>query len=93
MNRWWLKDNGECYWIELTDRKDIGVDLNAPLHDDAGRENWRYNLLKELNENDFVYHYSKSDDAIVSRSIVAEKYIEDDVIWGARGSSARRKGT
>ena len=36
MNRWWLNQADERYWLESTDREDLGADLNAPLYDDSG---------------------------------------------------------
>ncbi len=93
MNRWWLRQEAECFWLESTDRDDLGADLNAPLYDDSGKENWRYTLLRELKPGDVIYHYHKVDQAIVSRSRVASSAVKDEVVWGARGSYAREKGT
>ena len=39
------------------------------------------------------FHYHKLHKAIVSRSVVATLAAESTVIWGARGTSARQKGT
>ena len=93
MNRWWKAASGETYWLESTDRTDLGTDLNAPLHDDGGNDNWRYTLLRELALGDVVLHYHKEKQAIVATSVVAAPAVEDQVIWGARGSYARQKGT
>ena len=93
MNRWWLNQDDERYWLESTDREDLGADLNAPLYDDSGKENWRYTLLRALNLGDVIFHYHKLHQAIVSRSVVATLAAETTVIWGARGTSARQKGT
>jgi hypothetical protein len=30
VTRWWDDDPREVFFLELTDRRDIGVDLNAP---------------------------------------------------------------
>jgi hypothetical protein len=93
MNRWWQKAAGERFWLESTDRPDLGKDLNAPLLDDGGNDNWRYTLLRELAVGDVVLHYHKEKQAIVATSVVSAKAVEDQVVWGARGSYARQKGT
>lgn len=38
---WWAEIETERYWLESTDREDIGSDLRAPLLDGADMENWR----------------------------------------------------
>jgi hypothetical protein len=93
MNRWWQRADGERFWLESTDRPDLGADLNAPLLDDGGNDNWRYTLLRELAVGDVVLHYHKGTQAIVATSVVSAKAVEDQVVWGARGSYARQKGT
>jgi hypothetical protein len=47
VERWWQEKPGVRYWLETTDREDIGVDLRAPDTDASGRDNWRYTLLRE----------------------------------------------
>lgn len=93
MNRWWAKEPDERYWLESTDRDDLGADLNAPLYDDSGKENWRYTLLREVAVGDVVFHYDKNHQAIVAVSEVASEAVEDTVVWAARGTYARQKGT
>ena len=93
MNRWWVGQTGESFWLEVTRRNDLGADLNAPIYNDGGHEDPRYTLLRELKRGDVVYHYYAVRQAIVSRSVVAAPAIEDTVVWGARGPSARAKGT
>jgi len=39
-----MNQDDERYRLEATDREDLGADLNAPLYDDSGKENWRYTL-------------------------------------------------
>lgn len=38
--RWWHSVTGEIYWLETTDRGDLGVDLNAPQLNENGRPYW-----------------------------------------------------
>ena len=43
---------GEIYWVEITDRNDIGMDLNAPQRRDDGGEFWGYSLILEPRDGD-----------------------------------------
>lgn len=92
INRWWDEDSAEFYWLETTDRDDIGVDLNAPQRDDASRVNPRYALIREIDDGDVVFHYHKARAAIVAWSRAVGAVWEDEVVWGARGTSARNRG-
>lgn len=38
---WWANRPEERFWLESTDRPDIGTDLRAPVADDSGEDNWR----------------------------------------------------
>jgi predicted HNH restriction endonuclease len=95
MNHWWVGTEGERYWLEATDRVDIGTDLKAPEADDSGRANWRYSLFKEAQPGDVVLHYDKrpASSGIVGWSIVSGKWQPAPIIWAARGTYARDKGT
>lgn len=93
MNRWWDGLEAERYWLELTDRHDLGADLRAPLTDDAGEPNWRYLLFQATTVGDTVFHYDKNAKAIVARSRVSGEFFEKNIVWGARGSYARKKST
>jgi hypothetical protein len=33
MNAWWEGNHYESYWMEITDREDLGADLHAPQLD------------------------------------------------------------
>jgi hypothetical protein len=92
INRWWAGNARERFWLESTDRADLGHDLRAPQTDDSGRENWRYTLLREMRRGEIVLHYHKDDAAIVAVSQVAEEAISIPIVWGARGTVARTKG-
>lgn len=89
--RWWDGDLDEHYWLEETDRTDIGADLHAPLTDSAGRDNWRYTLFREAAPGDVVFHYDGKADAIVGRSVIAGPPRPIETTWAARGSYARAR--
>ena len=92
-NRWWEADRDEIYWLESTDREDLGANLHAPQKDDSGQENWRYSLICEARPGDVVFHYHKTEQGIIATSVVAEAAVQADIVWGARGTHARKKGT
>lgn len=91
--RWWSGDPTERYWLESTDRKDLGTDLRAPAVDDTGKEYWGYTLFKEAQPGDVVFHFHKPQKAIVATSRIAGSWEPKQVVWAARGTSARAKGT
>ncbi len=89
---WWSEDPQERYWLEATDREDIGTDLRAPLTDSGGRPNWRYTLFREARPGDIVFHYNGRAGAITSKSVIAGPPFEQAIVWAARGSYARERG-
>lgn len=89
---WWTGDPQERYWLEATDRDDIGADLRAPLSDSGGNANWRYTLFREARLGDIVFHYHGKAGAITARSVIAGLPFEQPIVWSARGSYARERG-
>jgi hypothetical protein len=92
VNRWWATDSNERFWVETTDRADVGVDLNAPQLDESGQVNWRYSLIEEVRDGDVVYHYRKQRRAITAWSWAVGSAVADRVRWAAHGTSARGRG-
>lgn len=89
---WWAGRPEERFWLESTDRPDIGADLRAPLADDSGGDNWRYTLFREARGGDLVFHYDKRQSAITSVSRIAGAPVPQPIVWAARGSYARDRG-
>lgn len=89
---WWSGKGKERFWLEATDREDIGTDLRAPLADSAGKPNWRYTLFRDAKPGDVVFHYDSRTGAITARSTIAGPLFERPIIWAARGSYARERG-
>lgn len=89
---WWKDDPTERYWIEFTDRDDLGDDLRAPSVDESGRDNWHYSLFKLAAPGDIVFHYHTPADAIISASRIAGPWHPQSIKWGARGTYAKAKG-
>ena len=70
INRWWDADAFEIYWLETTERDDIGVDVHAPQLNDQGAEHHGYSQINEIRPGDVVLHYHKGSSAIIGWSRV-----------------------
>jgi hypothetical protein len=89
IHQWWATRPDEIYWLEVTRRPDIGANLKAPQLNEHGNEFWSYSLIKEVREGDLIYHYDGVSQAIVAFSTATGVVWQDQVVWAARGSSAR----
>ena len=89
INRWWANRPGERYWLEVTRRPDIGENLKAPQTNERGSEFWSYSLLQEVTDGDVIFHYDGIAQAMVARSVATGVAWEDELVWAARGLSAR----
>ncbi|MCK1805346.1 MULTISPECIES: protein NO VEIN domain-containing protein [unclassified Micromonospora] len=92
INEWWREDPAERFWMEITDRSDLGADLHAPQVDDAGREYWSYALVTAVQPGDLILHWHKSllgAPGIVGYSTAAEGPEEDEIVWASQGSYGR----
>lgn len=92
LRKWWAASSREIYWLEITDRRDLGSDLNAPQTMGDGKQYWGYSLLNLAEDGDIVFHYSKPQSAIVAVSAVSGDVWADEVVWAAHGTSARSLG-
>lgn len=93
---WWSGDSSERFWMEITDRSDVGVDLFAPTEDSGGRPYWGYELLTHVRPGDLVLHWHKTmlgEGAIVGWSRAIGVYEHTDISWQARGTVGRARGT
>ena len=90
---WWDGNPEEKYWMENTDRSDIGSNLKAPQKSDTGKNFWGYNFLKLMKPGDVVLHYDANLKSITHFSIVESQYSENEIEWKARGSYARERGS
>jgi hypothetical protein len=89
MKQWWTGLTGEHYWMKITERDDLGADLNAPLANEKGQQNANYALVGEAEDGDIVFHLDKRREAIVAHSVILGPAWEDQVVRGARGANAR----
>jgi hypothetical protein len=92
MHRWWDGQPVERFWLEITDRLDLGVDLKAPQTRDDGSEYWSYSMVREAADGDMVFHYRKPASAIVGCSTVVGQSWEEPIVWASHGTVARDAG-
>lgn len=89
--RWWDGYPDEVFWLEITDRADLGLDLHAPAADEEGYDYWSYAFVREVREGDVVLHYRARPHGEISywSRAVGEPY-KDEVVWGAHGQASGR---
>ncbi|MDG4772704.1 DUF3883 domain-containing protein [Solwaraspora sp. WMMD792] len=96
LNEWWRTDPAECYWLEITNRDDLGANVQALQRDGSGRENWSYALVTALRPGDVVLHWHQTQrqvPGIVGYSFAADGPFEDELVWHARGSYGQARPT
>jgi hypothetical protein len=92
ISEWWAGDPSERFWMEITDRSDLGANLHAPQKDAGGNEYWSYDLVRYVKPGDIVFHWWKppgEPPAIVAWSRAADEAAEDTIRWLAHGTYAR----
>jgi hypothetical protein len=84
INPWWTGDARQRFWLEITDRADIGVDLHCPQWDsspDGGRRTPGFSLIWWAHPGDVVFHYDLNQRAITAWSRAAGHVTEAPTIW------------
>jgi len=90
-SHWWDDQPDERYWLEITDRADLGADLNAPATSETGKDYWSYVFVREVAAGDVVFHYqARPTGAITHWSRAIGEAYEDEVTWGAHGQASGR---
>jgi hypothetical protein len=93
-NNWWDGDASESFWMEITDRDDLGSALWAPQRDGGGAESWSYTLLTYVRPGDRVFHWHKTmagEPAIVGWSTAVGPLDVQTKSWQARGTRGRSR--
>jgi hypothetical protein len=96
INEWWAADPDQRFWMEITDRDDLGADLLAPTTDGGGRPYWGYELLTYVQAGDIVLHWHKTlagEPGIVGWSQATGTYEDTDISWQAHGTVGRARGS
>lgn len=95
INNWWEADPAERYWMEITDRQDLGDDLRIPKVDAAGGQTWSYTLTSYVQPGDRIFHWHKSlvgEPAMIGWSEAAGPLEEITMSWQAKGTRGRARG-
>jgi hypothetical protein len=91
LHAWWASDSEERFWLEITDRPDIGVDLHCPQRDAAGNRSPGYSLIWWVEPADIVFHYDLNERAIMSWSRAVGRVVEAPVVWLSHRAATRRR--
>jgi len=68
INRWWVSDPEERYWLEVSRRIDFGLNLKAPQKNEKDLPFWSYELVREVRQGDIVFHYDGGRQEILAAS-------------------------
>jgi hypothetical protein len=91
VNQWWAGDPRQRFWLEITDRPDIGVDLHCPQRDASGHRTPGYSLIWWVQAGDVVFHYDKNQHAITAWSRAAGGVTEAPTVWLSHRGATRRR--
>jgi hypothetical protein len=96
INEWWTGDARQRFWMEITDRDDLGADLFAPTTDGKGRPYWGYELITYVQAGDVVLHWHKTlaaEPGVVGWSQATGVYEDTHISWQAHGTVGRASGS
>jgi hypothetical protein len=91
INDWWTDDPRQRFWLEITDRPDIGIDLHCPQRDATGNRTPGYSLIWCVRVDDIVFHYEKDEHAITAWSRAAGQVTEAATVWLSHRGATRRR--
>jgi hypothetical protein len=91
VNDWWTVDPRQRFWLETTDRHDIGVDLHCPQRDATGSRNVGFSLIWRVEIGDVIFHYSLHEHAITAWSRAAGHVTEAPTVWLSHRAATRRR--
>jgi hypothetical protein len=91
INTWWAGDSRQRFWLEITDRPDIGVDLHCPQRDATGNRTPGYSLIWHVEPGDVIFHYRLREHAITAWSRAAGHVTEAPTIWLSHRGATRRR--
>ena len=81
---WWESSLEEKFWVESTDRTDIGRNLLAPISTHAGQK-----LVAFVEDGDVVFHYYQPTKSIVAFSVAKGFPKVDEIRWPDRKHNVR----
>lgn len=77
MAHWWDDQPDERFWVEITDRDDLGENVVAPQVNEDGRTYWSYEMVKWIHEGDLVLHLRTPESAFTHWSRAVGHAYED----------------
>jgi hypothetical protein len=91
ISEWWADDPRQRFWLEITDRPDIGIDLHCPQRDATGNRTPGYSLIWCVRVDEIVFHYEKDEHAITAWSRAAGQVTEAPTVWLSHRGATRRR--
>jgi len=79
---WWESSLEEKFWVESTDRTDLGRNLLAPISTHAGQK-----LVAFVEDGDIIFHYYQPTKAIVAFSVAKGFPRVSEIRWPDRKKS------
>jgi hypothetical protein len=79
---WWAGDLGEKFWVESTDRVDLGKNLLSPISSNAGQK-----LVTFVENGDVIFHYYQPIKSIVAFSVASGSPRVGEIRWPDRKKS------
>lgn len=93
MAYWWDTLPAEKYWVEITDRPDVGADLKCPQADESSKPYWSYYLIRDIQPGDIIFHYWTPKKAFVGASVAGGPLEERPISWVPHGTYGRARET
>jgi len=90
-DHWWDSVPEERFWMEITDRRDIGADLKCPQLDEGGGMQPSYVLIRSIWPGDVVFHYSTRVRAVIGASVAGGPPEERPIIWVPHGTVGKSR--
>jgi hypothetical protein len=91
INQWWAGDPRQRFWLETTDRTDIGIDLHCPQRDARGAHTPGFSLIWRIQPGDVVLHYDLNKRAVTAWSRAAGHVTEGPTVWLSHRAATRRR--
>lgn len=94
ISEWWASDPNERFWMEITDRSDLGGGLRAPMVGTDGQAIWHYELVSHTKPGDIVFHWHRGGGrpGIVGWSKVVGPLQETQDVWIPHAGSGAING-
>lgn len=91
INEWWIDDSSQKFWMEITDRGDIGGALLAPQVADHAKPKWGHELVRFVRADDVVLHWfaSHRQRAPIAYSRVARPPSTTTMVHRSRGTAGQ----